>query len=73
MSLFLDDKELAELTHRVRPRAQAAVLNAMGIQHKIRPDGSIAVLRSHVEKEFGITESRRKDDTFEPNWDAINA
>ncbi len=50
------------------------MLNALGITHKVRSDGSLLVLRSHVEKELGgapTTKSKAK--TFEPNWDGANA
>ena len=44
--------ELRELTGRVRRSAQVLALRFMGIEHHVRPDGSVAVLRSHVEQLF---------------------
>lgn len=51
--MFLTDDEVHDLTKRSRPSAQSRALKSMGIEHKIRPDGSIAVLRSHVERVMG--------------------
>lgn len=70
-SLFLDSEELAELTNKSRNSAQARVLKAMGIDHKIRPDGSVAVLRAHVEKLFGLVQQVRTKKVQEPNWNAL--
>ena len=63
--MFLDDEELEMLTGKQRRSAQAKALCFMGIEHKLRPDGSVAVLRSHVEKMFGesaVSTIRRKTD-----------
>lgn len=53
MSLCLSDDDLRELTKKVRPSAQARVLDEMGIPWKPRRSGgrlkSLAVLRIHVE------------------------
>jgi hypothetical protein len=51
--LVLTADEVAELTGRVRRSAQVKALQFMGIEHRIRPDGSVAVLRSCVEKVLG--------------------
>ena len=51
--MFLTDEELLELTARQRCNAQARALAAMGINYKPRPDGSLAVLKSHVEEVLG--------------------
>lgn len=48
--LTLTDAEIAEITHRVRPKAQARMLKALGIRHQARPDGSLLVYRSAVER-----------------------
>lgn len=50
---FLDDSELEALTRRQRRPAQSRVLSFLGIEHKPRPDGSLVVLRAHVEKILG--------------------
>jgi hypothetical protein len=47
--IVLSKQELVELTRKTRPSAQARVLDFMGIDYKPRPDGSLAVLRIHVE------------------------
>lgn len=52
--MFLTPEEIAELTDRVQRRAQRSVLNFMGIEHKVRPDGSLVVARAHVEKTLGV-------------------
>ena len=43
----------------------------MGIEHKVRPDGSVVVLKAHVEQSLGLREDRKKTKEFEPNWGAI--
>lgn len=47
--IVLSEMELVELTKKERPSAQARVLDFMGIRYRPRPDGSLAVLRIHVE------------------------
>jgi len=66
---FLDGPEVIALTNKkVRP-AQVRVLRAMGIEHKVRPDGSVAILRAHITKVFGgVTFAAQQ---ISPNWDAI--
>lgn len=72
--MFLDSSEVKELTARVQHAAQAKVLRAMGIDHKTRPDGTIAVLRSHVEQALGGgVPAARKKAPPEPNWGALRA
>jgi hypothetical protein len=57
--MILSDDEIIALTQvRCRKRQerwkrQRATLVAMGIEHKVRPDGSLVVSRSHVEKVLG--------------------
>lgn len=67
--MILTQQELAALTGKKRRDAQIRALRFMAIDHKIRPDGSVAVLRAHVERELGgVTISRKHS---EPNWGAI--
>lgn len=74
MSMILDSDEVAELTARVQHAAQSRVLRAMGIEHRARPDGSLAVLRSHAEEVMsGGKHSRRKKPEPEINWSGVNA
>lgn len=69
---FLTDEEVQTLTNRkVRP-SQVRALKAMGIEHKVRPDGSVAILRAHITKVFdGDTQSTRQQKEVSPNWDAM--
>lgn len=64
---FLTTSELVELTGKVRHSAQIRQLRHMGIHHKTRADGSVAVLRAHVEKEFGLTTPATRQRT-EPDF-----
>ena len=48
--MLLTDRELADLTHRLRPRAQALALSRMGIRFVCDPDGRPRVLRAEVER-----------------------
>lgn len=69
---FLSDEEIRALTQRKVRRSQVMVLKAMGIEHRVRPDGSVAILRNHIDKVFdGSTKSKRVTITPEHNWDAI--
>lgn len=47
----LSTEELLSYTGKTRPSAQARVLTAWGIPYRRRPDGSLAVLRLHVEEQ----------------------
>lgn len=72
--MFLDDVELRSMTKRVQRSAQAKMLRSMGIVFKQRADGTLAVLRSHAEKEFGAGQDRQpKAKEFQPNWEGLNA
>lgn len=51
-TLTLSRDELADLTGKLRSDAQAKVLDFMGIPYRSRPDGTLAVLRIHVEIGF---------------------
>lgn len=71
-STFLTAGEVRELTDRVNMNSQVKVLRAMGIEHRMRPDGSVVILRSHVNKVFdGLAGSVNKNKTVSPNWGAI--
>lgn len=72
--MFLTSDEIKELTKRTQYRAQAQMLNYLGITHKVRSDGTLLVLRAHVEKEMGgLPDSKTKVKEFQPNWDMANA
>lgn len=49
--LTLTESEIEELTQRHRVDARHRALDAMKIPYRIRHDGSLAVLRSHVERD----------------------
>jgi hypothetical protein len=72
MSMFLRADEIREMTQRMHHKAQAAALNALGIVHKLRADGSPLVLRAHVEEALGMRRGTRKSKEPEINWTAIN-
>lgn len=72
MTMFLSRDEIHELTQRTRYTAQIRALRAMGIEHRVRPDGSITVLRKHIESELGHDQKpSRTTRREEPNWDAL--
>lgn len=48
--LTLTDSEIEEITGKKRHPAQARVLKALGIRFQARPDGTLLVYRSAVEK-----------------------
>lgn len=50
--MFLSHDELIELTGKSQRAAQVRVLLHMGIEHRCRPDGSVAVLKSHIDKQL---------------------
>ena len=54
-SMFLRNEEIVALTNRQRYAAQVRALRTMGIEHRIRPDGTVAILRSHVEHLLGYS------------------
>jgi hypothetical protein len=47
--MILTPDELVTLTARRRKSAQAAVLDALGVPYRLRPDNSIVVFRRDVE------------------------
>lgn len=58
--MFLTPEELVELTHRTRYGAQVRMLRAMGIEHRQRADGSVVVVRAHVEQLLGVVQGSIK-------------
>jgi hypothetical protein len=57
--------ELAELTGKRRPSAQRRALRFMAIDHKLRPDGSLVVLREQLSGKDGLKSPVKRT---EPNW-----
>ena len=68
--MFLSIDEVVELTGKRRHGLQEEILRTMGIEHKVRADGRVLVLRKYLEQEFGVKTSKKKEQPFEPNWDA---
>lgn len=60
MSILLSDDELAELTQRQRASKQREVLLQLAIPFKIRPDGSLVVLRAAMEAALGYAQTNHK-------------
>jgi len=70
--MFLNETDIADLTKRKRAKAQQKQLNAMGIQYKVRADGSLVVLQTHVERLLGgLEQSARQRSVREPNWEVL--
>lgn len=73
-SLCLTPEELVSLTKKKRYSAQAKALRGMGIEHRHRPDGSIAVNRGYYEalSNGTLQDGRfRKQEKTQPRWDAL--
>ena len=58
--MILTPKELSELTGKKRKPSQLEVLRFIGIDHKVRPDGTIIVLKAVAEKALGLGGSTKK-------------
>lgn len=69
-AMFLTKEDLVHLTGRHQRSSQAQVLRAMGIEHRVRPDGHVVVLRSHVEFLFGAEANHRSTGEPIPDWGA---
>lgn len=60
MTTFLTPEDIATLTGRQRGDAQVRALKFMGVEHRVRPDGKVIVLRAHIESVFGIAPTPNK-------------
>ena len=60
MSLTLSPEEIAEVTGKQRPTAQARQLETMGYPYRRRSDGSLLVLKADIRNE---TEEERPTPT----------
>lgn len=69
--MFLTADELRELTGKLRRASQVVALRAMGVEHKVRPDGTVAVLLAHVNKIFGNDVKVTKIKDSKPDWSAM--
>lgn len=70
--MILSDDELIALTRRTQHAAQARMLRAMGIDHKVRPDGSLIVARLVVDEFLGVS-LKPKTTSKEPRLELANA
>lgn len=70
--MFLTNNQIKELTGKHTHRAQRTVLNALGLTHKVRPDGTLVVAARHVEKVLGVTYGGMEAKRPELNMDHIN-
>lgn len=68
--MLLTDEELYEVTHKYRTAARVRVLRAMGIEHRVRPDNTIAVSRAHVENLLGGGDGAKVKE-ITPNWNSF--
>lgn len=74
--LFLNAKELIDLTGKQRSPSQIFALRKMGVEHKKRPDGKVLVLRKHLDLLMGYkntASSKRIGSESSINWEALNA
>jgi len=72
--MLLTEAELIDLTGKSRPSAQVRALQIMGIDHLIRPDGSVLVARALVEQLLGLqARGNRSVKSDEPNWESLNS
>jgi hypothetical protein len=69
--MFLTDAQIERLTKKKQHPAQRRVLIAMGFPFTVRPDGSLALLVSAVEKLMNPG-GTRKIKTPQPNWGAVS-
>lgn len=71
--MILTESEIFLLTGKKRSSAQIQALNAMGIEHKLRPDSSVVVSRLHLEQILGVIVPNNTPKQFEPDWTSVNA
>lgn len=74
---YLSAKEIKALTRKTWKSSQQKELEHMGILHAVRIDGSLAVLREHVEmyllRKQPVVHKTRNERVTSPNWEALNA
>ena len=71
--MFLTADEVRDLTGKVRNQTQVAALRHMGSEHRVRPDGSVAVLRAPVESSLGLlAHSKRHEQEAVLNLEWMN-
>ena len=67
--LFLTQDEMVELTGFRYRSKQVIALRMMGIEHKIRADGRVLVLRKHIEELFGLRKRKERVQQWTPSWE----
>lgn len=67
MSICLTNDEIVEFTHMKKYSKQREVLNDWGIDHRVRPDGTIAVMREWLANH----QQSRKPKKTEPTWENV--
>lgn len=70
--MHLTQAEIVDLTHYKVAKKQAQALHAMGFTFVLRPDGSVAVLRAHVEKLMGLCDSKKREQEATVNLEWMN-
>ncbi|HBP27892.1 MAG TPA: hypothetical protein DD666_00570 [Advenella kashmirensis] len=58
--ILLTDEEVIELTDRKKRESQRKVLNELSIPFRIRPDGSLVILRAAMEVALGHEEKNKR-------------
>lgn len=66
--MFLSYEEIVELTGKKQRAAQVRALRYMGIEHRCRPNGSVAVLKTHVDKTLDGNQIATKLNEHQPIW-----
>lgn len=61
MTIVLSTEDLVALTKKEKPTYQAKQLVHLGIPYKARTDGSLVVLRAHVEGLLGAVSDRKPE------------
>lgn len=72
--MFLTQSQLIELTGFKRSGAQLRALRYLGLEHRQRADGSLVVLKSHVEQALGLLtadKTLKKPKKATPNWSSL--
>lgn len=67
MSICLSHEEIVDLTHFKKYSKQREALISLGIDHRVRPDGTIAILREWLAN----YQQSRKPKKTEPNWENV--
>lgn len=71
--MFLDDQEILALTNKSKRVAQRRTLERMGIEFILRPDGSIVILREHVQTLLqGKKPQPKLNREKTPDWSKFN-